>query len=97
MNVCKNGLHAKAIGFAKSSLWFKKYNWHKDIKNQSTDTIWLIYKERPSKKYQNSKNEGIFNIGKNGLHANAIGFANHHFGSKKNCHKHIKNESTDPI
>ena len=38
----KIGLHAKAIGFAKSSLWGKNQNCQKHAKNNSRTTLELF-------------------------------------------------------
>ena len=45
------GHNAKAIGFAKWSVWLKNYNSQKYAKNVSADTLELFCAKNGSKKY----------------------------------------------
>ena len=75
LNIGKNGLHAKAIAFAKSSVWVQK----KIAQNIRKTIVQAHYsycmQKSASKNTRHSKNETIFNVGKNGLHAKAIALA----------------------
>ena len=48
----KNGHYAKAIAFAKWSVWVKKYNCEKHAKNSCRSTLQLYYAKNGSKKQQ---------------------------------------------
>ena len=75
LNIGQNGLHTKAIAFAKSSLGSK----NKIAKNLSKTNLQAHYtnsmQKNAWKNTYNSRNETILNIGQNGLHAKAIAFA----------------------
>ena len=95
----KIGHHAKAIGFAKSSLWVQNENLKKHVKIHSTNHLELLCAKNRSKNAQYSRNETIL---KTGQHKEAIAFGKWFFGvqdensktTRRNrfC-KHIKNRS----
>ena len=69
-----NGHNAKAIAHAKYSVWVKKYNCLKHVKNVSTNTLKLFYAKNGSKKQLILKNESILTM-ENGHNAKAIAHA----------------------
>ena len=48
--MAKIGHNARAIAYAKYSVWVKKWNWLKHAKNVSTNTLELFYAKNGSKK-----------------------------------------------
>ena len=93
--ILKIGHHAKAIAFAKSSLWVKNYNSKKHVKIHSTNHLELFCAKNRSKNTKYSRNETILKIGH---HAKAIAFAKSSLWVKNyNSKKHVKIHSTNHL
>ena len=90
--------HAKAIDFAKWSVWVKNLKYQKNAKKNSTTTAQLFCAENGSKNTKYLKNNNILKIAhlaKPIAHARAIGFAEWSVWVKTlKCQKHAKKNST---
>ena len=90
--------HAKAIAFAKWSVWVKNYKCQKHVKNHSTRALELFCVKNCSKSTKYWRNETTMKIGhlaKAIAHAKAIAFAKWSVWVKNyKCQKHVENHST---
>ena len=94
--------HAKAIAFAKWSVWVKKLKIPNTCKKPFYKNIWVVVCKKPfEKNIKYLRNETILKIGhltKAIAHAKAIAFAKWSVWVQNyKCHKHVKNHSTSTL